>query len=107
MQHSFDHEGVVLSFYCKTPSSNIQDDCPAFHRTDRGSWAVQGERREENEVRVQLRAPKETEGCVEIPDDLADLFVRMYAKEKYGVDLGAAPERADSRRPDEPEARAS
>jgi hypothetical protein len=103
MQPSIDATGIMLSFYCKTPGSNIQEDCPAFHKTDRGTWAVQGERRDEPRVRAQLRAPKESEGCVEIPDDLADLFVRMYVRERYGIDLDPASGRADRERSDQPE----
>jgi len=90
---SDDGDDVVLSFYCKTPGSNDEFECPAFHRTDRGTWMAQGERREGPRVRSQLRAPKESEGAVELPDDLADLFARLYVKERYGIDLGPAAER--------------
>ena len=92
-------DDVMLSFYCKTPGSNDDLDCPAFHKTDRGTWMVQGERREDPNVRAQLRAPKESEGAVEIPDDLADLFARLYVKEHYGVDLGPAAERTRPQSP--------
>lgn len=103
MKPSTDDEEIVLSFYCKTTGSFDEKDCPAFHRTDRGTWMVQGERHDGPRVRSQLRAPKKTEGAVEIPDDLADLFARMYVKERYGVDLGGAAERADPRLPYAPE----
>jgi hypothetical protein len=80
-------DDLTMSFFCKSPGSKGEDDCPSFYRTDRGSWVVQGDRRGE-EVAVQLRALKDHETFLEIPDALADRFVRMYAKECYGVDLG-------------------
>jgi hypothetical protein len=48
----------------------------------------QGELRDDPHVRSQLRKPSPTEVGVEVGDDLVDMFVRAYAKEKYGVDLG-------------------
>jgi hypothetical protein len=104
MQSANADDDLVLEFYCKTPTSTDNDDCPAIHRTDRGSWAVQGERREGPRVRAQLRAPKDTEGAVEIPDDLADLFARRLVKERYGVDISAEAERVDRPGPHEAEA---
>ncbi|MCD0452235.1 hypothetical protein LO762_24020 [Actinocorallia sp. API 0066] len=77
-----------LIFFCKDPDSVPGEDCPSFYRTDRESWVVQGEQRAEPEVVGQLLALKADEVALEIPERLAELFVRMYARERYGVDLG-------------------
>jgi len=88
VQSSNPNEAPRLTFFCKDPESVPGEDCPTFYRTDRGSWIVQGEHRGEPEVVVQLLALKAEETALEIPERLAELFVRMYAKERYGVDLG-------------------
>jgi hypothetical protein len=80
------NDDLTVSFFCKSPDSKGDDDCPSFYRTDRASWIVQGDRRGED-VAVQLQALKEHETFLEIPDGLADRFVRMYVKERYGIDL--------------------
>ncbi|MCP2342960.1 hypothetical protein [Actinomadura rupiterrae] len=82
-----DDDPIVLSFYCG-PESETVDTCPAVHRTNRATWLWQGELRNDAQVRNQLRKPSPTEVGVEVGDDLVDMFVRAYAKEKYGVDLG-------------------
>jgi hypothetical protein len=77
---------LLATFYCKDPDSIDTDDCPAFYRTDRRSWIVQGKRRGDS-VAVQLRALGEDETFVEIPEPLVELFVRRYVKEHHGTDL--------------------
>ncbi|MEV0612853.1 hypothetical protein AB0I81_05970 [Nonomuraea sp. NPDC050404] len=86
MQDNSSRGDLSLTFYCKDPDSKDVEDCPSFYRTSEGSWMVQGLRHGER-VAVQLRALKDDETFVEIPDALAERFVRMYAKERYGVDL--------------------
>ncbi|GAA4235996.1 hypothetical protein GCM10022254_44540 [Actinomadura meridiana] len=86
VEPSRDADAMMLSFYCG-PDSNTKETCPAVHRTDRGTWLWQGEVRDDPHTRSQLRKPSPTEAGVEVGDDLVDMFVRAYAKEKYGVDL--------------------
>jgi hypothetical protein len=86
---------VRLSFYVKDPDSFQGQDCPTFYRTDRGTWVVQGDRRDESEVVAQAQGFKAREGLLELPGDLVDLFARMYVKEKYGVDLSSRTPKDD------------
>lgn len=78
---------LIVTFYCKDPDSAGSRDCETFYETDRGSWIVQAKVRGDN-VRDQLvsLAPDETFG--EMSGRTVDTFVRKYAKERYGVDLG-------------------
>ena len=69
-----------LTFVCKTPDSRPVDDCPSFYRTDEGSWIVQGRRRDEPEIRAQLRYLKDDETFLEIPDSLVRRFLEMYVR---------------------------
>lgn len=55
---------------------------------------VQGERRGQG-VAAQLRALKQSEAFCEIPDDLAELFVITFVRERYGIDLGRTAESTD------------
>ncbi|MFI7134012.1 hypothetical protein ACIBQ1_50640 [Nonomuraea sp. NPDC050153] len=103
MQHPGTGGGVRLTFYCKDPDSKSEDDCAGFYRTNQGSWVVQGNRQDES-VAVQLHALRDDETFVEIPEGLAERFVHMYAKERYGVDLGQAAVGAAGRKPPYPEA---
>jgi hypothetical protein len=107
LQPPDDDDRIMLSFFCKDPESADNLDCPAFYRTDRGTWAVQGGRRDEKHVRAQLRGLKDWEGAVEIPDALAELFVIEFVKERYGIALGGRAEHADSQLPRPPEAGAA
>jgi hypothetical protein len=79
---------VRLTFYCKNPDSVPGEDCATFYRTDRKTWVVQGDRREEPELRSQLVALKPWETSVEVPEPLVELLVHQYVKERYGIDLG-------------------
>lgn len=45
------------------------------------------------------RGLKPSETFLEIPETLVRLFVRKYVKERYGIDLGGAAERALGQRP--------
>lgn len=80
-------DDLALTFYIKDPDSNGSRECETFYETDRGSWIVQAKVRGDN-VRGQLvsLAPDETFG--EMSGRTVDAFVRKYAKERYGVDLG-------------------
>lgn len=80
-------DNLTLTFYCKDPDSNGSRECETFYETDRGSWIVQAKVRGP-EVRDQLvsLAPDETFG--EMSGRTVDAFVKKYAKERYGVDLG-------------------
>lgn len=89
MQGSGADRPITVTFFCKDPDSKDEEDCPSFYRSNRGSWMVQGLRHGED-VAVQLRALKDDESFVEIPEALAERFVRMYVKERYGVDLSPA-----------------
>lgn len=89
MQHPGNGDDVRLTFYCKSPTSKTKDDCPAFYRTDRQSWVVQGIRRGDS-IGAQLRALGDDETFLEIPEALAERFVQMYVEERYGIDLGQA-----------------
>lgn len=88
MQTSKPADSLRLTFYCKDPASVPGEDCATFYRTSEGTWIVQGDRREEPRVVRQLVALKPSESSVEVPGPLIDLFVRIYAKEHYGIDLG-------------------
>jgi hypothetical protein len=81
---------LIITFYCKDPDSNFQNDCATFYRTERQSWVVQGDKMGP-EVAPKLTALADHETYLEIPDALADRFARMYVKERYGVDLPGAP----------------
>ena len=94
MQSSNGGANVRLSLYCTDPDSVPGEDCATFYRTDRRTWLVQGDHRDEPDVAAQLVALKPGEIAAEVPNPLVDLFVRMYAKEFYGVDLVEAAERA-------------
>lgn len=85
-------DNLSLTFYCKDPASKTKDDCASFYRTDQRSWVVQGRRRGQD-VAVQLHALRDDETFAEIPEALAERFVHMYAKERYGVDLSQAADR--------------
>lgn len=80
-------DDLTLAFYCKDPNSQGDQLCETFYETDRGSWIVQAKVRGP-EVREQLigLAPDETFG--EMSDRTVATFVKKYAKERYGVDLG-------------------
>ena len=90
MQSFYDDDQILLTLYCKDPSSGSGPDCPAFYKTTRGDWTAQGERTDE-EVTSQLIALKPSETSVMLPDALVDLFCRRYVREKYGVDIPGAP----------------
>ncbi len=47
------------------------------------------------EVEEQLVGLKPSESYVEIPERLLDHLVRRYVKERYGLDLDGAAQRAD------------
>ncbi|SDI11297.1 hypothetical protein SAMN05421505_13445 [Sinosporangium album] len=96
-------ENVIVSFYCKDPDSTGTEDCPAFYRTDRASWIVQGDRQGEH-VEAQLVGLKPTETFVEIPERVVERMVIMYAKERYGVDLTGASRRVDQQHTPLPQA---
>lgn len=80
-------DDLSLSFYCKDPDSSSNRECETFYATDRGSWIIQSKGRGAG-VRAQLAglAPDETFG--EMSGRTVDAFVRKYAKERYGIDLG-------------------
>ncbi|MFI9558501.1 hypothetical protein [Nonomuraea endophytica] len=78
---------LTLTFYSKDPDSHGADECETFYSTDQGSWIVQG-RSHGPKVAVQLAGLADDETFVEISRRTADTFVRKYAKEHYGVDLG-------------------
>jgi hypothetical protein len=82
------NDGLRLTFFCKDPASVPGEDCATFYRTNRSSWVVQGDRREEPELISQLVALKPCETSVEVPEPLVELFVNTYVKERYGIDLG-------------------
>ncbi|WP_371778737.1 hypothetical protein [Streptosporangium subroseum] len=88
MQTSHTHDGLRLTFFCTDPASVPGEDCATFYRTDRDTWVVQGDRREEPEVITQLVALKPYETSVEVPGPLVELLVHKYVKERYGIDLG-------------------
>lgn len=81
MQTPNDGDDLRLTFYCKDPDSRPDEDCATFYRTNRRTWVVQGDRREEPEVMAQLKAPKSGETAVEVPERLVELLVRTYLKE--------------------------
>ncbi len=81
-------EPTTLTFYCKSPGSYPNPDCPSFYRVEEGGWMGQGEARESEQIRAQIQNLKPAEGYLWFPDNLMDEFVRRYAKERYGVDLG-------------------
>lgn len=80
-------DNLTATFYLKDPDSSGGDDCETFYETDRDSWIVQLKTRGAG-VRDQLvsLAPDETFG--EMSDRTVNAFVKKYAKERYGVDLG-------------------
>lgn len=90
MQSGEHVDDLRLSFYVKDPGSGAGPDCPSVHSTNHGTWVFTGVLRNEPEVRAQLVAPKPHETPVEISDQLAELFVITYARERYGIDLGGA-----------------
>ncbi|GAA4198809.1 hypothetical protein GCM10022252_49830 [Streptosporangium oxazolinicum] len=83
-------DDLAVTFYCKDPNSNFQNDCATFYRTNRGSWVVQGDSMAP-EVAPKLTALADHETYLEIPDALANRFARMYVRERYGVDLPEGP----------------
>ncbi|MFC5185661.1 hypothetical protein [Actinomadura harenae] len=89
MRTPADDDDLIATFVCKDPESGDLDDCPAFYRTNRGSWIAQGKRRGP-QVAAQLRSLADDETFCEFPDPLMDLVVRTYVKERYGIDLGGA-----------------
>jgi hypothetical protein len=88
MQTPHAHDDLRLTFFCTDPASVPGEDCATFYQTNRGTWVVQGDRREEAEVMTQLVALKESETSVEVPGPLVELLVHKYVKERYGIDLG-------------------
>lgn len=82
-----DADGLTATFFIKDPNSHGADDCETFYSTDRGSWIAQGKRRGPK-VAAQLVGLANDETFLEISDRTVDAFVRKYAKEYYGVDLG-------------------
>ncbi|POM24671.1 hypothetical protein BTM25_33050 [Actinomadura rubteroloni] len=88
MQSSHDDPRILLTFFCKSPDSYPNPDCPSFYRSSDGGWYGQGEVRDEPGVRDQIQNMKPHEGYLWFPDKLMDEFVRQFAKERYGVDLG-------------------
>ncbi|MFC5182794.1 hypothetical protein [Actinomadura harenae] len=79
-------DDLAVTFFCKDPGSNQDNECAAFYKSNRRSWIVQGDRLGPD-VGDMLNALAEHETYLEIPDALADRFVHMYVKERYGVDL--------------------
>lgn len=96
-------DGLIATFVCKDPGSGDLDDCPAFYRTNRGSWIAQGKSHGE-EVAAQLHSLADDETFCEIPGPLMDLIARTYVKEHYGIDLDGATQRAPALRPNHPQA---
>lgn len=79
-------DDLRLTFYCKNPNSNQDNECSTFYRTNRESWVVQGDSLGAD-VAPKLRALAAHETYLEISDALADRFALMYVKERYGIDL--------------------
>lgn len=79
-------DDLRVTFFCKDPESKLLDDCASFYQTDRGSWIVQGQRCGP-QVAAQLRALRDDETFVEIPEALVELFVERYLKGRDGTDL--------------------
>ncbi|MGH3942319.1 MAG: hypothetical protein ACRDTG_27605 [Pseudonocardiaceae bacterium] len=88
MQSADAGDDLLATFYCKDPDSVDTDDCAAFYHTDRRTWIVQGKRRGAK-VAAQLQALGDGETFSEISEQLVELFVRRYVKERYGIDLGS------------------
>lgn len=61
-----------LTFMGKDPESNPTGS-PTVYRTDRASWVVQGWVVTDPEALDQMDIP-DGEGCVEIPDRMAQFF---------------------------------
>jgi hypothetical protein len=89
MQLRSDGDDLMVTFFCKDPDSNSAELCDSFYGTDCGSWVVQGKQRGEK-VAAQLVALADDETFLEVSGPTVDLFVRMYVKERYGIDLAAA-----------------
>jgi hypothetical protein len=107
MQPPNEDDKIMLSFYCKDPNSGDNLDCAAFYKTDQGTWAAQGNRRDEPRVRAQLRGLKPWEAAVELPDELVELLAIKLVKERYGIDLGLRAQQARPGLPRPPEAGAA
>ncbi|RJL32567.1 hypothetical protein [Bailinhaonella thermotolerans] len=86
MQSHGDGDDLSLSFYCKDPGSNQDNECETFYRTDRGSWLVQVKKRGPR-VQAQLVGLGEDETFGELSERTVNAFVRKYVRERYGVDL--------------------
>ncbi len=88
---------LTLTFIVKDSDSwGGDEDCASFYRTSRGSFVVQGDRREEPEVVAQARSfDPGREGLLEVPETLVDPFVRIYVREVYGIDLGEPAQGVD------------
>ncbi|MCF6475748.1 hypothetical protein FAF44_46475 [Nonomuraea sp. MG754425] len=86
MQSYGDADDLSLTFYCKDPNSNQDNECETFYRTDRGSWLVQLKKRGPS-VGAQLIGLGEDETFGELSERTMNRFVRMYVRERYGVDL--------------------
>lgn len=50
MQTSRTHDGLRLTFFRTAPASVPGEDCATLYRSNRGTWIVQGGRREEPEL---------------------------------------------------------
>ncbi|GAA0988198.1 hypothetical protein GCM10009555_069300 [Acrocarpospora macrocephala] len=88
MQSYGDGDDLSLTFYCKDPDSNQDNECETFYRTDRGSWLVQVKKRGPR-VGAQLIGLGEDETFGELSERTMNVFVRKYVREHYGVDLPA------------------
>ncbi|MBB4914062.1 hypothetical protein [Streptosporangium saharense] len=86
MRSHDDEDGLSLTFYCKDPNSNQDNECETFYRTNWGSWLVQAKKHGPN-VRAQLIGLGEDETFGELSERTVNAFVRKYVKEHYGVDL--------------------
>ncbi|GAA2640641.1 hypothetical protein SMC26_44650 [Actinomadura fulvescens] len=84
-----DGDDLTATFYSKDPESQGDVECDGFYATDRDSWIVQGKKRGPK-VAAQLVALADDETFLEISGPTAEVFVRKYVRERYGIDLGSA-----------------
>jgi hypothetical protein len=94
MQLPGDGDDLKATFFCKDPDSHGADECETFYRTDRDSWLVQGKKRGPS-VAAQLLSLSDDETFAEVSGPTVELFVWMYVKERYGIDLGRAADGVD------------
>jgi hypothetical protein len=90
---------VLLTLIVKDSDSwGTDKDCATIYRTNRFTFVVQGDRRDEPEIVAQAKAfVPGREGLLEVPETLVLPFVQIMVKELYGIDLGEQPERVDRR----------